>query len=225
MATAAVRRGRPKIHEDEAILEAALREFAIKGYEGTSLRSLNSDLGLSHGTINMRFGSKDQLYLEAVDHSFTALLADTKAIVDSQPLPDDPLEELRIRFRAFLLASARRPFLNRLINNEGVHSSPLLDHIFDTFILPSTRPTRRLMKRLVAEGVLAPHSERSILFLLAPQLEGEEGQSLCANLWRQCSILLGRNRRADLRMPPSHDDAARSPVGQQPHYQRSRRPR
>jgi AcrR family transcriptional regulator len=167
VATAAVRRGRPKIHEDEAILEAALREFAIKGYEGTSLRSLNSDLGLSHGTINMRFGSKDQLYLEAVDHSFTALLADTKAIVDSQPLPDDPLEELRIRFRAFLLASARRPFLNRLINNEGVHSSPLLDHIFDTFILPSTRPTRRLMKRLVAEGVLAPHSERSILFLLA----------------------------------------------------------
>jgi len=164
---AAVRRGRPKIHEDDAILEAALREFAVKGYEGTSLRSLNSDLGLSHGTINMRFGSKDQLYLEAVDHGFTALLEETKQIIAAAPLPADPLEELRARFRAFLLASASRPYLNRLVNNEGVNPSPLLDHIFDTYIKPSTRPTQRLMKRLVAEGVLAPHTERSILFLLA----------------------------------------------------------
>lgn len=167
MASTAVRRGRPKIHEDEAILEAALREFAVKGYEGTSLRSLNSELGLSHGTINMRFGSKEQLYLEAVNHGFAALLADTKRIVDSEPLPDDPLEELRVRFRSFLLASARRPYLNRLVNNEGVNPSPLLDHIFDAFIVPSTKPTRRLMQRLVADGVLEPHSERSILFLLA----------------------------------------------------------
>ena len=167
MATTAVRRGRPKIHEDAAILDAALREFAVKGYDGTSLRSLNSELGLSHGTINMRFGSKDQLYLEAVDHGFSALLADTKRIIDAAPLPDDPLEELRVRFRAFLLASAERPFLNRLVNNEGVNPSPLLDHIFDAFIRPSTRPTQRLMQRLVEEGVLAPHSQRSILFLLA----------------------------------------------------------
>lgn len=167
MSSAAVRRGRPKIHEDDAILEAALREFAVKGYEGTSLRALNSELGLSHGTINMRFGSKDQLYLEAVDHGFTALLAETKQLIAAAPLPDDPLEELRVRFRAFLLASAHRPYLNRLINNEGVNPSPLLDHIFDAYIKPSTRPTQRLMKRLVSQGVLAPRTERSILFLLA----------------------------------------------------------
>jgi len=162
-----VRRGRPKIHEDDAILEAALREFAVKGYEGTSLRSLNNELGLSHGTINMRFGSKDQLYLEAVDHGFAALLADTKRIIDAAPLPDDPLEELRVRFRAFLRASAKHPYLNRLVNNEGVNPSPVLDHIFHEFVMPSTRPTRRLMQQLVNDGVLAPHSERSILFLLA----------------------------------------------------------
>ena len=119
------RRGRPKIHADGAILDSALRVFATHGYEGMSMRSLNSELGLSHGTINQRFGTKDELYLEAVDHGFAALLRDMAELTNSEPLPDDPLEELRVRFRAFLLASARRPHLNRLINNEGVNPSPM----------------------------------------------------------------------------------------------------
>ena len=127
MTSAQKRRGRPKIHADGAILDSALRVFATHGYEGMSMRSLNSELGLSHGTINQRFGTKDELYLEAVDHGFAALLRDMAELTNSEPLPDDPLEELRVRFRAFLLASARRPHLNRLINNEGVNPSPMLD--------------------------------------------------------------------------------------------------
>ncbi|MBU6227946.1 MAG: TetR/AcrR family transcriptional regulator, partial [Acidobacteria bacterium] len=50
-ASAAPGRGRPKLHSDEAILEAALRLFATHGYDGTSLRSLNRELGLSHSAI------------------------------------------------------------------------------------------------------------------------------------------------------------------------------
>ena len=161
------RRGRPKIHDDGAILDSALRVFATHGYEGMSMRSLNSELGLSHGTINQRFGTKEQLYVEAVDYGFTQLLRDLTDIVDKDELPDDPLEELRIRFRAFLLASARRPHLNRVINNEGVTPSKILDRIFDRYIVPAMRPTRRLLNRLESEGLIVHQSDRAILFLLA----------------------------------------------------------
>ena len=131
------------------------------------MRSLNSELGLSHGTINQRFGTKDELYLEAVDHGFAALLRDMAELTNSEPLPDDPLEELRVRFRAFLLASARRPHLNRLINNEGVNPSPMLDRIFERYIAPAMRVTRELIAQLAADGVIEPQSDRAILFLLA----------------------------------------------------------
>lgn len=161
------RRGRPKIHADDAILDSALRVFATHGYEGMSMRSLNSELGLSHGTINQRFGTKEDLYLEAIDHGFTALLHDMVEIMASEPLPDDPLEELRVRLRAFLLASARRPHLNRLINNEGVNPSPMLDRIFERYISPAMRVTRELIQRLAGEGVIEPQTDRAILFLLA----------------------------------------------------------
>ena len=161
------RRGRPKIHDDGEILDSALRVFATHGYEGMSMRSLNGELGLSHGTINQRFGTKEQLYIEAVDHGFTQLLRDLTDIVGKDEIPDDPLEELRIRFRAFLLASARRPHLNRVINNEGVASSKILDHIFDRYIYPAMRPTRRLLDRLESEGLIVHQTDRAILFMLA----------------------------------------------------------
>ena len=131
------------------------------------MRSLNSELGLSHGTINQRFGTKEQLYIEAVDHGFTQLLRDLTDIVDQDEIPDDPLEELRIRFRAFLLASARRPHLNRVINNEGVTPSKILDRIFDRYIFPAMRPTRRLLDRLESEGLIVHQPDRTILFMLA----------------------------------------------------------
>ena len=161
------RRGRPKIHADDAILDSALRVFATHGYEGMSMRSLNGELGLSHGTINQRFGTKDELYLEAIDHGFTALLRDMLEIMTSEPLPDDPLEELRVRLRAFLLASARRPHLNRVINNEGVNPSPMLDRIFERYISPAMRVTHELMRQLADDGVIVAQSDRAILFLLA----------------------------------------------------------
>lgn len=167
MTSSPKRRGRPRILDDDAILESALRVFAVHGYEGMSLRSLNSELGLSHGTINQRFGTKEQLYLEAVDHGFTHLLADMRAIVEAEPLPADPLDELRMRLRAFLVASSRRPHLNRLINNEGVAPSAVLDHIFERYISPAMRATTRLMRRLADDGVIDPVSERTVLFVLA----------------------------------------------------------
>lgn len=131
------------------------------------MRALNSELGLSHGTINQRFGTKEQLYREAIDHGFAGLLSDMGEVIGEHPLPNDPLEELRLRFRAFLLASSRRPYLNRLINNEGVGHSATLDHIFDTYISPAMRPTRRLIKQLAKDGVIEPQTDRAILYLLA----------------------------------------------------------
>src|SRR5260370_17519281 len=59
------RRGRPRAEDSPAssdeILLAALRAFATHGYDGTSVRELNQQLGVSHNLLNRRFGSKEQL--------------------------------------------------------------------------------------------------------------------------------------------------------------------
>lgn len=158
--------GRPRLLHDDTVLDAALKAFAIHGYDGMSLRMLNRQLGLSHATINHRFGSKDALYTAAIEHGFRGLLDDLRSVVARANPPGDPLEELRWRFRAFLLASSRRPHLGRLLNNEGLASSPRLDHIFERFIEPAMRITNDLLVRLTRDGVVSPPSPRVVFFVL-----------------------------------------------------------
>lgn len=161
------RRGRPKLHDDTAILDAAVEMFARDGYEGASLRSLNRDFGLSHGAIHGRFGTKDDLYLAVIDYAFRTLQQQLLVIMSDSPLPDDPLEELEARFRAFVLASYSMPYLNHLMNIEGLEPSWHLDHIYDQYIEPTMRPTRTIMERLVRQKVLVPVPQRTVFFLLA----------------------------------------------------------
>src|SRR6266853_853834 len=53
-----------------AILQAAERLFATKGYEATSLTDVGAAAGVSRGTPGYFFGSKAELYQAVLDRSF-----------------------------------------------------------------------------------------------------------------------------------------------------------
>lgn len=165
--TAVETRGRPRLRDDEEILVAALQAFAAHGFDSMSVRTLNADLGLSNGTINQRFGSKEQLYFAAVDHGFDTFLAEIDAERNRRPVTGDDLDALRELIRAFLLTAARRPELGRLMNQEGLHHTDRLDYIRRTVIDPTFATTGELIDRLVAAGRIHPVSSRLVFFLVA----------------------------------------------------------
>jgi AcrR family transcriptional regulator len=160
-------RGRPRIREDDEILRAALHAFAEHGYDGMSLRTLNADMGLSRGTINQRFRSKEQLWYAAVDHEFRQLIDELNVELQQRTSPDDDLSRLREGNRAFLVVSARHPDLVRLMNQEGLHSTSRLDHIVSTFTLPTLTPALRALNRLADSGIMRRVPARTLLFLIA----------------------------------------------------------
>jgi AcrR family transcriptional regulator len=53
-----------------AILASALRAFARHGYDGVGVRDIARDAGVTAMLINRYFGSKEQLFAEAVDAAF-----------------------------------------------------------------------------------------------------------------------------------------------------------
>ncbi len=159
-------RGRPRLRQDDDILSAALRAFAEHGYEKMSLRALNAEMGLSRGTINQRFTSKEQLWYAAVDHGFRRLIADINAELEQHPQHDD-MSLLRNTFRAFLVASSRQPEMTRLMNQEGLHSTARLDHIVSEFILPALSTSMAAIDRLADAGQARRLPTRVLLFLLA----------------------------------------------------------
>jgi AcrR family transcriptional regulator len=65
-------RGHPSKQEapttEDQVLRAALHAFATDGFNGVSVRTLSSELGVSHNLLHQRFGSKDALW-RACAHS------------------------------------------------------------------------------------------------------------------------------------------------------------
>ncbi|MGA5465058.1 TetR/AcrR family transcriptional regulator [Mycobacterium sp. NPDC050041] len=54
----------------EAILHSAIRHFARAGYDGVGVREIARDAGVTAMMVNRYFGTKEQLFAEAVDVSF-----------------------------------------------------------------------------------------------------------------------------------------------------------
>lgn len=54
----------------EAILVSAIRHFAAAGYDGVGVREIAQDAGVTAMMVNRYFGSKEQLFAEAVETSF-----------------------------------------------------------------------------------------------------------------------------------------------------------
>lgn len=59
-------RGRPRAFNREAALALAMRLFWIKGYEATSIADLTEVMDVGPTSLYAAFGSKDQLYAEAL---------------------------------------------------------------------------------------------------------------------------------------------------------------
>jgi TetR/AcrR family transcriptional regulator len=164
------RSGRPRADESPAtsddILLVALRSFADRGYDGTSVRELNQALGVSHNLINRRFGSKERLWRAVVDRWFGELV-DVLAPAASLDGDGDPLERVRGFVVTFIEVNARRPEMARLMNVEASVGGPRLDYLFERFITPCLLPAAALATKLQAEGRMRPVPLGTLFFLIA----------------------------------------------------------
>ncbi|MFL5493142.1 MAG: TetR/AcrR family transcriptional regulator [Gemmatimonadales bacterium] len=104
-----------------AILQAAERLFARKGYEATSLTDVGAAAGVSRGTPGYFFGSKAELYRAVLDHSFNevreAVRAGRARALASSQAPEAILAGAVSDYFDFLAA---RPNFVRLIEREAL---------------------------------------------------------------------------------------------------------
>jgi len=113
-----------------AILDAAERLFATKGYDATSLNEVGAAAGVSRGTPGYFFGSKSDLYQAVLDRCFTevrdAVRAGRARALASGESSETILAGAVSDYFDFLAA---RPNFVRLIEREALGGGGLLEGV------------------------------------------------------------------------------------------------
>jgi AcrR family transcriptional regulator len=150
----------------DALLDAALAEFAAYGFEGASTRSIAAAAGTHQPQINYHFDSKDELWRAAVDHLFTQLDDAVGRHLRELPSASDERERFARGVRAFVRAAAELPELNRIMVQEATIDSDRLSWIVERHTRPRFEELTGDWRRLREAGQVPDVDEAVIYYSL-----------------------------------------------------------
>ncbi|HEX6520368.1 MAG TPA: CerR family C-terminal domain-containing protein [Streptosporangiaceae bacterium] len=150
---------RPVIRQQ--LVEAAVQEFAARGFDGASTRAIAARVGAHQPQINYHFASKEALWRAAAGHLFGLLHAELDGVgLDLHTIGSLPPGELAGRFgdaiRRFVRFAARHPELNRIMVHEGCMPTDRLRWLTDQHIRPLHTLIAATWTRLRGAGIAAP---------------------------------------------------------------------
>jgi AcrR family transcriptional regulator len=169
---------RPTEITRDAIVKAAVRLFAEKGFQGTSVRDIIVKARVNQAAINYHFKSKDGLYLEVLKTAFEKL---------TEQAGFDP-EELKTLSREEALRTFVRQQLRPLLFRDE------MSRYIRLFALESAHPSNIFLKFMATNSVSYLTTAVDIVRRFLPP-GSERRVALCVAIWLmgQCGVFV-RNR-------------------------------
>jgi len=140
------KRARQKRAEEtrEQLLASATELFSSLGFEGVSVRTIETHADVQRGLAAYHFDTKEELWRQVVDCLFAQLFERNERTAEI--IRDLPPEERQYAFvSTFVRFSAEVPALNRLMVQEGKARSWRMDYIVDTHVRKAVDQARTLL--------------------------------------------------------------------------------
>jgi AcrR family transcriptional regulator len=122
------------IETREVILDAALSEFAERGYDAASIRNIANRTGIKHPLITYHYPTKEVLWQAVAEDAFSHIEA---AWREADPLEArSPVEAVRLRYEIFLQFTLRHPDFHHFMLRENTPRNPRLPWLVKTILQP-----------------------------------------------------------------------------------------
>ena len=151
-ARATSRTRRADARRDE-LLRVALRLFAERGFDGTTIADIAMATGTAHGLVYHYYSSKNELLLAVLERF--SFLPELRRLLDVSPEreADEVLTEIAVRFSALL---RERADLLRLVSRES-QTNPIVAAALASVMVEGTEVISNYLDARVAADELRPH--------------------------------------------------------------------
>lgn len=138
------------------ILNVALQEFSRLGLSGARIDAIAAESGINKGMIYYYFGSKEDLYVAALEESYRRFREIEGGLQIDDSLP--PVPALRRLVGASFDFHAAHPEFIRMVMSENIHQGEYIRKIPELRAINRSAITvlERLCRRGIEEGVFRP---------------------------------------------------------------------
>lgn len=153
------------IETRQLILEAALIEFAERGFEGGSVRRMAERAGIEHTLITYHYRTKEALWKAVAEYAFEQI----EALWDEAIPPESQMnasERVRVEFRTFLRFTVEHTAFHHFMLRENQGSSPRMQWLVEQILSKTRDRVLPQIRAAQAEGHLIEGDPDHVYYML-----------------------------------------------------------
>lgn len=172
--------GRIRAGHEAAILRAAERIFARRGFQGATMAEIAEQAGLPKSNLHYYFGTKLEIYRALLADILAVWLAETDRIVPEAA----PRDALAHYIEAKMRLATERPDASRVFANEVLHGAPEIGPTLQGELRELVARKAAVIDGWIAEGRMAPVDSTHLFFTIwaATQTYADFDAQVCAVL-------------------------------------------
>lgn len=152
-----------------AILNVAARIFAERGFARTDVQLIADEAKVGKGTVYRNFGTKEELFLAAVDREIRGL---TEVLVEASERQSNALESVKAAIRSYLAYFDSRSYAVELLIIERAKFRNRNASTYFRYVESLRDYWENLMSRLIEEGTFRELSAHRTFDLISDVLYG-----------------------------------------------------
>jgi AcrR family transcriptional regulator len=152
----------------EALLKAAKRVFALKGFDGATVKDIAEAAGVNVSLVSYHYDGKENLFRSCIEQFAHSRLASAEKFLKGPQSLEDMRVRLTFMTEEFFEYNLREPEINEIMHRDCGANNPLTDDIYRSVFMKVFTVITDFFKVAQTRGLLAKEvvvDDRAILFL------------------------------------------------------------